>query len=481
MIELSRLITNEYIKWSKKLITKVCFVLVILLVVVQVVLNAMYTVDPRDGENLYAPIQEMVDSLNVELNVLNSIADPTQEDIDRIISVEAQIYIYNIILEQNIDEESWKRSLLDEVYDAKMNQLRLIKTGGNVSAEEYSQAAAKVSELSYMLYGSDGLEKYIEHIYSVYENGTDGISLIYMEEKALRLQYGIIPDNSTQNWKNEALKKITGHKISLFYNSYEDDPFMYGGLEEADVKRLEEEAAILLYRIENDVPPVENYIVVPLQSYLENAQEMIKYLMFIVVVLGCHFMASEHSSKTIRLLLISPYSRGKIWTAKLLTLLGFSVLMYVLYVVLAFVVGIVFYGTSELSSMYVYMSQAGVTQIPYMQYLVTVYGVRIFELLMICSFAYMLSNIIRSSVSAVSIGFVVTLLGQQLVEPLLTETRFNWAKYLLFANTDLSQFMFLNKPVIPTNTIQTALIISMIYFIVFNTISLLSFTRKEVV
>jgi len=479
LINLFRLIGNEWIKWSKKLITKVCFALVVLLVIVHIILNALYTVDPREGEDLYTPMQEMVDSLNVELGMLNSIPEPTQEDLDRIVSVEAQIFIYNIILEQNIDEESWKRSLLDEVYEAKMYQLNLVK-GGNATAEEYSQAAARVSELSYMLYGTDGLEKYIEHIYSEYENKTDGISLVYMEEKNIRMKYGITPDNNPENWKNEALKKITSHRLSLYYNS-SDDPLMHDGLDAEEVTRLQNEVDVLLFRIENNAPPIDNYLVVPLQYYLENAQEMIKYLMFIVVVLGCHFMASEHSSKTIRLLLISPYKRSMIWTAKLLTLFAFSVVMYAMFVVLAFAVGIIFYGTSELHGMYVYMSQAGVVQIPYMKYAFMVYGVRIFELIMMCSFAYMLSNIIRSSVSAVSIGFVITLLGQQLVEPILTEARFNWAKYLMFANTDLSQFMFANTPVIASNTLGVAIAISAVYFVVLNTISIISFIRKEVV
>ncbi len=59
-------------------------------------------------------------------------------------------------------------------------------------------------------------------------------------------------------------------------------------------------------------------------------------------------------------------------------------------------------------------------------------------------------------------------------------SRFNWSKYILFANTDLTQYST-GKPLVEGMTIEFSIIVLIVYFVIFNVISYIGFTKRDIV
>ena len=90
--------------------------------------------------------------------------------------------------------------------------------------------------------------------------------------------------------------------------------------------------------------------------------------------------------------------------------------------------------------------------------------------------AFMISSAFRSSTMAIAFSIVALFGGNILLEAL---QRFDWSKYLLFANTDLTQYLS-GRPYHNGMTLSFSIGVLAVYFLAFNLISWLMFTRRDV-
>lgn len=58
-------------------------------------------------------------------------------------------------------------------------------------------------------------------------------------------------------------------------------------------------------------------------------------------------------------------------------------------------------------------------------------------------------------------------------------SRFSWSKYILFANTNLKQYIS-GVPLVKGMTMSFSIIVLIVYFIIFNVTSLLVFNKRDV-
>ena len=70
--------------------------------------------------------------------------------------------------------------------------------------------------------------------------------------------------------------------------------------------------------------------------------------------------------------------------------------------------------------------------------ILTGYGFSLINLLMMATFAFMISAIFRNSALAIGLAIFLMLAGNQIVFFFIER---DWAKYILLANTDLSQYV----------------------------------------
>jgi len=95
---------------------------------------------------------------------------------------------------------------------------------------------------------------------------------------------------------------------------------------------------------------------------------------------------------------------------------------------------------------------------------------------MMVTFAFAISTVTRNNSLAVGISLFLMFTGSMIVN-LLKD--YSWVKYILFANTDLTQYIN-GTPMVAGMTMTFSLIVLAVYFVVFNATSWFVFSKRDV-
>lgn len=105
------------------------------------------------------------------------------------------------------------------------------------------------------------------------------------------------------------------------------------------------------------------------------------------------------------------------------------------------------------------------------------YGLSLVTLLMMASFAFMISTIFRNSSMAIGVACTLMLAGNSIV---LFAAQYSWAKYFLFANTNLSQYFNGAEPFMEGMSLSFSITVLCIYLAVFLTASWATFNKRDI-
>jgi ABC-2 type transport system permease protein len=209
------------------------------------------------------------------------------------------------------------------------------------------------------------------------------------------------------------------------------------------------------------------------------ASNLVIVALFLAVIIAADSVAGEFSGGTIKLLLIRPASRAKILLSKYISVLLFLLFMLIILLVSSLIVSGIMFGFNTATGLYSYMGKDGLQhEISWMAQTFRSYGFGSINLIMILSLAFMLSTVFRSSAIAISVAIISIFVGG-IVGTLIT--RFSWAKYYLFFNTDLSIYLT-NQIPIPNSgmTLGFSITVLLLYFIIFNGLSWFVFKKRDV-
>ncbi|MFC7391831.1 ABC transporter permease [Scopulibacillus cellulosilyticus] len=185
------------------------------------------------------------------------------------------------------------------------------------------------------------------------------------------------------------------------------------------------------------------------------------------LVIAGDIVASEFAWGTIKLLLIRPIKRYKILLSKYVTVLLFTVFLLLLLYVFSLIFGAIFFGFSHtLESIY---TLAGTF---------LTYSNQSINILISLTFAFMLSTAFRSSSLSISLSIMIVFLSKTVVEA-LSYSKITWGKYIVFSNTDFSQFTK-GEPLFTGMTPGFSITVLLIYYLAFLFISWLVFTKRDV-
>lgn len=244
-------------------------------------------------------------------------------------------------------------------------------------------------------------------------------------------------------------------------------------LGEEDRKFYEEQIAVNDYHLEQNIRSTDGTMWEGMNS---SAQMMILITIFTIIIVG-DSVAGEFSSGTIKLLLIRPASRVKILVSKYISFLLFGMLLLLTLFVISVAVNGILYGFGYMDLPLVTMTGDGqIVEKNMVLNLWKTYLLNGVSTVMYITMAFMISSAFRSS--AMSIGFSIgALFAGNIVLGALH--RFDWSKYLMFANTDLTQYLT-GHPFQEGMTLSFSVAVLAVYFLVFNLISWLLFTRRDV-
>lgn len=227
------------------------------------------------------------------------------------------------------------------------------------------------------------------------------------------------------------------------------------------------------YYLENDIQP-SGYDA--WQFVMEN-QLLLSVVSLLTIIIAAGIVANEFRWGTIKLLLIRPITRTKMLLAKYTSVLLFALFTLLFVLVFSWIIGAVFFGVNGFDPHVVLEKSGGFEYVSVINEIVSGYGFKLVNLVMMATFAFMISTIFRNSALAIGTAIFLMMAGNQIV---VFFAERSWAKYILFANTDLSQYVNGNSPWIEEMTLGFSVIMLIIYYVIFLFLSWIFFTKRDV-
>ncbi|MBM7094337.1 ABC transporter permease subunit [Bacillus sp. H-16] len=194
------------------------------------------------------------------------------------------------------------------------------------------------------------------------------------------------------------------------------------------------------------------------------------------VIIGAGIVSGEHSTGTIKLLLVRPVRRWRIllskWAATLLT----ALLMTAILLLSTLITGLFVFGFDFTPVRHVEVINGEIRDWHVISYILSAYSLQFVELIMIAAMAFMIGTVFRNQALAVGVSLVAMFMGGQVVYLL---SGYEWAKYILFANSRLVQFLD-GAPLIPSLTAGFSVTMLILYFTAFMLLTFVVFMKRDV-
>lgn len=301
------------------------------------------------------------------------------------------------------------------------------------------------------------------------------IILIIISSIVAGIYYNTKQPSST-NWKTvlvNEIKDLEESNIKLKKQIAEEEGKVnpiYGGLVSDNQEKIE----ILKYSLKNSIP----YNIMTSWHLVNKSTETIFIIIIFMIVVAGNAISSEFSSGTIKFLLIRPYKRWKMLFAKYISLILISLAFLIVLFITTLLVGLVFFGTTGFSTPDLFISGGNIMERNILAYSLQLYAFEFITLVVIITFSFMISTVFKSNSLSIASTLVLMFSGTLLVGIFRD---FSWSKYLLFANLDLTQFLPGNTILLNGLSLEFSIMILFAHVILFNGITYLIFTKRDVI
>ncbi|PGS48444.1 ABC transporter permease [Bacillus sp. AFS041924] len=271
--------------------------------------------------------------------------------------------------------------------------------------------------------------------------------------------------NIDQNWKQSLQVETAEYKKEL-----------KGLKDKNDIQRpfLERSIAINEYRIEHNISPNEKTNV---WTFMDVSSSLIILVGLFTIIVSANIVSSEFNWGTIKLLLIRPFSRKKIIMSKYITsiLFGFA-LLFTLFV-FSNLLGLALFGTGSGNTSYLAYVDGHVEEQSRLLYSAKLYVMSFIQTFMLASMAFMVSTVFRNNTIAIGVSILLLTVGSTVTA--ILANFFDWTKFILFANTDLMQYVN-GTPLVEGMTMTFSIIVLIVYFVIFLGLSVVVFSKRDV-
>ena len=205
----------------------------------------------------------------------------------------------------------------------------------------------------------------------------------------------------------------------------------------------------------------------------------ISFLAVFLIVIAGGIIAREFSQGTIKFLLINPRGRGKILFSKYLLMILMALIIPVIFFVLSLLICILVYGTGQLGTPYLSVSDGVLTVNSAFFYIARLYATEILEAVIYATMAFMISALLRSSSLAIGLSIAV-FFGGGTITSVLSVFNLDFGRYLIFANADLSVFLQNSYSLFPNHTLPFALGVIAVHMVIFLLTAYDAFKKRDV-
>ena len=399
MARFFRLVKNEYIKVFKKLSTKIMIVLIIIcaLGLSGIALFAKHNMESNNYSSYDATgdYQETIDWLK------NTNGDPNE------------IAMWQYLMDNDIDSDDWRYDVLSAVF------------------------ANGTGDMS-------GIKKYLDDNdwrgFCQYRLDNDILTEGEKWEYQYRLDKDISFDKSNEK-KNDLIMTVANAKNTI---ATMGDAKSDGQNSRA---KLEDNIKLALYQLDNDkLDNTANQMTlfetdepeqITFWTVFLTSTSLVTVVALLAIVIAGGIVSSEFSQGTVKFLLINPVKRWKILMSKYFTVITVGYIMLcILFVVMIPITGLML-GFDGFSTPYIYVSGGDVKEMPTLLYAAEQYLMKSVEMVVMSTLAFAISSLVRSTALAIGVSVFTMCIGSS-VTKLLGQLGQDWARFLVFANTDLA-------------------------------------------
>ncbi|WP_309245566.1 ABC transporter permease [Virgibacillus proomii] len=228
------------------------------------------------------------------------------------------------------------------------------------------------------------------------------------------------------------------------------------------------------YYLENDIQP-EPY---DAWQFTKDAVLMVSSLAgLFTIIIAAGIVANEFNWGTIKLLLIRPISRSSILLSKYISILLFALYTLIFGLIFSWILGAIFFGVNGLNPSIVAETANGFKELAVVPQIFINYGYQLVGLVVMATFAFTISAVFRNGSLAIGVAIFLMMGSSTIVSFFLDK---EWAKYILFVHTDLSQYAEGNEPMIEGMTLGFSITVLFVYYVIFMLLSWIVFTKRDV-
>lgn len=283
------------------------------------------------------------------------------------------------------------------------------------------------------------------------------------------IAHQVSADATDGRWKQKVQEQIQKSQQDL--KNLDNVPAPFRSTARANT---EEQLTRLQYSLNHNINPYETNS----WSFVNGAATgIISLVALLVVIVASDIVAGEFSWGTIKLLMIRPHHRWSILLSKYVTAMIYSFVMLLLLLVFSWLVGDLIFGFGSMNYANIVVNNGHVLKETASIKALETFGLEFITMMIIMSIAFMISTIFRNSALAIGISifilYMVNMLGYVL-------NQFEWTKYLIFANLDLSYYLDHSEGVIKGMTFSFSLIVDAVYWLTFIIITWWTFQKRDI-
>lgn len=480
---MSKLIKNELIKIFSK---KSMIVIGVIILVIIIGFNVLNKISQSMSNSYSAYSEGYIQYLDEELSNL----DPNKpSDINKYVETKSQKDLAT--LAKDYKETSWQAEVIGTVISPiieEMNNYEYIDKNNEAlttSKAQYDEMLTALKNNDWKYFANkelDSLNTQIEELNTLIAQDSENEDL-KTQLKSLELQKEVVNLRLDKNinYGSDNYKSIAVQNYRMYMGNYiqssqgknltdEDKSEINGYLENANLYKYD-----LYNDTEYQNTATANY------TFQNSIGTYIAIIVMVVVIVSGVSISEEFNKGTVKLLLVRPYSRTKILISKLIAVFITMIITTVAILLLQFIIGGIVYGfgTYMMNVVQFDFTTNSIITLNIFAYLGLIFICKLPIFILIGTLAFALSTLFLNSPLAVALP-ILGYMGSDVINMIAISYKWDWVKYFVTPNWDLSQYLFGGTPMFSGISIEFSITICAIYFVIMLVASIVSFKKRNI-
>ena len=480
---MSKLIKNELIKIFSK---KSMIVIGVIILVIIIGFNVLNKISQSMSNSYSAYSEGYIQYLDEELSNL----DPNKpSDINKYVETKSQKDLAT--LAKDYKETSWQAEVIGTVISPiieEMNNYEYIDKNNEaltISKAQYDEMLTALKNNDWKYFANkelDSLNTQIEELNTLIAQDSENEDL-KTQLKSLELQKEVVNLRLDKNinYGSDNYKSIAVQNYRMYMSNYiqSSQGKNLTDEEKSEINGYLEKANLYKYDLYNDTEyqntATANY------TFQNSIGTYIAIIVMIVVIVAGVSISEEFNKGTVKLLLVRPYSRTKILISKLIAVFITMLITTATILLLQFIIGGIVYGfgTYMMNVVQFDFTTNSIVTLNIFAYLGLIFICKLPIFILIGTLAFALSTLFLNSPLAVALP-ILGYMGSDVINMIAISYKWDWVKYFVTPNWDLSQYLFGGTPMFSGISIEFSITICAIYFVIMLVASIVSFKKRNI-